>query len=71
MFDHVQIIKDNDEARFAVIPYEEYIFVRELLSDQDKLIDYLDYLHAQRVKAESTVRLTMAEVRQMLGLADD
>ncbi len=46
MLDTVQIIKDRDQARFAVIPYEEYVFLRELLSDQERLADYVDYLHA-------------------------
>ncbi len=68
MLDQVQIIKDRDEARFAVIPYEEYIFLRELLNDQEKLEDYLDYLHMQQVKAESTARYSLEEVKQLLGL---
>ncbi len=68
MLDQVQIIKDRDEARFAVIPYEEYLFLRDLLNDQEKLEDYLDYLHVQQVKAESSVRYSLEEVKSMLGL---
>ena len=68
MLDQVQIIKDQDEARFAVIPYEDYLFLRDLLNDQEKLEDYLDYLHVQQVKAESSVRYSLAEVKRMLGL---
>ncbi len=66
MLDTVQIIKDRDEARFAVIPYEEYLLLRELLSDQERLADYLDYLHAQQVKAEDTARFSLEEARRML-----
>ncbi len=66
MLDTVQIIKDQDQARFAVIPYEEYVFLRELLSDQERLADYLDYLHVQQVKAEDTTRFSLAEVQRML-----
>ena len=66
MLDTVQIIKDRDEARFAVIPYEEYLLLRELLSDQERLADYLDYLHVQQVKAEDTTRFSLEEVRRML-----
>ena len=66
MLDTVQIIKDRDQARFAVIPYEEYIFLRELLTDQERLADYLDYLHVQQVKAEDTKRLSLEEVQRML-----
>ena len=68
MLDQVQIIKDQDEARFAVIPYEDYLFLRDLLNDQEKLADYLDYLHVQQVKAESSVRYSLEEVKRMLGL---
>ena len=68
MLDQVQIIKDRDEARFAVIPYEDYLFLRDLLNDQEKLEDYLDYLHMQQVKSESSVRYSLEEVKQMLGL---
>ncbi len=68
MLDQVQIIKDRDEARFAVIPYEDYLFLRDLLNDQEKLEDYLDYLHMQQVKDESSVRYSLEEVKRMLDL---
>jgi hypothetical protein len=68
MLNQVQIIKDRDEARFAVIPYEDYLFLRELLNDQEKLEDYLDYLHVQQVKAESSVRHSLEDVKRMLDL---
>ena len=45
---------------------EEYLFLRELLNDQEKLEDHLDYLHIQQVKAESSVRYSLEEVKQML-----
>jgi hypothetical protein len=66
MLDQVQIIKDRDEARFAVIPYQEYLFLRDLLTDQEKLADYLDYLHVQQVKQESPVRYSLEEVKKAL-----
>ena len=68
MLDQVQIIKDRDEARFAIMPYEDYLFLRELLNDQEKLEDYLDYLHLEQVKAECSVRYSLKEVKRMLGL---
>ncbi len=68
MLEQVQIIKDRDEARFAVIPYEEYLFLRELLNDQEKLEDYLDYLHVQQVKAQSPARHSLEDVKRMLRL---
>ena len=70
MLEQVQIIKDRDEARFAVIPYEEYVLLRELLNDQEKLEDYLDYLHMQQVKAESAVRHSLEDVKRMLDLEE-
>jgi hypothetical protein len=70
MLDHVQIIKDKDQARFAVIPYEDYIFLRDLLNDRDRLADYLDYLHVQTVKGQSPARLSLAEVKESLEIEE-
>ncbi len=68
MLDQVQVIKEKDEAKFAVIPFEEYLYLKELLSDEEKLADYLDYLHVQAVKADSKERFDLEEVKQMLAL---
>lgn len=46
----------------------EYAFLRELLNDQKKLEDYVDYLHMQQVKDESSVRYSLEDVKRMLGL---
>lgn len=69
MLEDVQIIRENDEARFAVIPYWEFLHLRELLWDVEKLEDYLDYLHMQRVKQQSQEYVTLAEVKEELGLS--
>ena len=66
MLDQVQILSENGDARFAVIPFEDYVTLKELLSDEEKLADYLDYLHAQNVKAEGPSRHSLAEVKTML-----
>ncbi len=71
MLEQVQVIKENEQAKFAVIPYEEFLYLKELLSDEEKLADYLDYLHIQRVKAQSSARLSLAEVRARLEQASD
>lgn len=68
MLDNVQIIKENNEAKFAVIPYEEFEELKDLLSNPEKLADYLDYLHMQQVKAQDTSRLSLAEVKEALSL---
>lgn len=68
MLDQVQFIKENDQARFAIIPYDDYLFLRELLNDEEKLADYLDYLHMQNVKAQSDTRLSLADAKRELSL---
>ena len=68
MLEHVQIIHEAQEAKFAVIPYTEYLLVKELLSNQDKLADYLDYLHMEQIKQNDKQRLSLAAVRQALEL---
>jgi hypothetical protein len=68
MLDQVQIIKENEQAKFAVIPFDEYLQVKELLSDEEKLADYLDYLHMQIVKKKDTNRLSLADVEAELDL---
>ena len=67
MLEHVQIIKDHDKAKFAVIAFEEYVHLKELLSDMEKLEDYLDYLHIQKVKKQTQKTLSLEEVRRELS----
>lgn len=69
MFDQVQLIKENDEAKFAVIPFEEYMFLKKLFSDEEKLANYLDYMHMQGVKKETPARLSLTAVKQALALS--
>ncbi len=40
----------------------------QIWNDQEKLEDYLDYLHMQQAKAESAVRYSLEEVKRMLDL---
>ena len=68
MLDQVQVIKENDQAKFAVIPFDEYLFVKAILSSKEKMEDYLDYLYVQTVKARTTKRYSLAEVKQELGM---
>jgi hypothetical protein len=63
MLENVQIIKENEQARFAVIPYTEFQEIQTLLSNPDKLADYLDYLHMQQVKSDTPARLSLAQVK--------
>ena len=66
MLDKVQIINDEGKAKFAVINFEEYQYIKSLLSDEEKLQDYLDYLHVQKIKRQSSKRLSFEEVKQIL-----
>ena len=71
MLETVQVIQENGQAKFAVIPFEEYVSLKELLADEEKLADYLDYLHMQNVKAQGQQRHSLAEVRRALDLDDE
>jgi len=68
MLEHVQIIEEHGQAKFAVIDFEEYLSIKALLSEPEKLADYLDYLHMQSVKEASSKRYTLAEVKQACDL---
>lgn len=68
MLENVQFLSENGEAKFAVIDFKEFQYIRDLLSDEDKLQDYLDYLHMQMVKKQAKKRYTLEEVRELCGL---
>lgn len=68
MLEDIQIIKENNVAKFVVIPFEEYQQLKELLTDPDKLADYLDYLHMQQVKAQDSTRLSLEQVKTKLSM---
>jgi hypothetical protein len=69
MLEHVQIIEEHGQAKFAVIDFEEYLSIKTLLSEPEKLADYLDYLHMQAVKQASSKRFNLAEVKQACDLS--
>ena len=68
MLEHVQIIEEQGQAKFAVIDFEEYLSIKALLSEPERLADYLNYLHMQAVKQASSKRFTLAEVKQACDL---
>jgi len=67
MLETAQIIRDKDEKKFAVISYDEFLSLKELLADEAKLEDYLDYLHIQNVKRQSKGKFSLAEVKAELA----
>ena len=52
MLENVQFIQEKGQNKFAVIDFEEFVLVKDLLSSTEKLEDYLDYLHIQTVKIQ-------------------
>ncbi|MEI7839431.1 MAG: hypothetical protein WCJ11_02915 [Methylococcaceae bacterium] len=70
MFETAQIIQEHGQAKFAVIEFAEYQQVKELLSDTEKLEDYLDYLHIQKVKRQDFSKpiQTLSQVKLALGV---
>ena len=58
----------NLRAKFSMIDFEEYLSIKALLSEPEKLEDYIDYLHMQEVKRTSSGKLTLAEVKQACDL---
>ena len=62
MLETAQIIHDKDEKKFAVISYDEFLRLKELLADEAKLENYLDYLHIQNVKKSSKEKFGLEEV---------
>ncbi|MCB0163819.1 MAG: prevent-host-death family protein [Anaerolineae bacterium] len=68
MLENVQIIKEDDQPKFAVILFEEYVNLKALLSDPERLADYLDYLHVQQVKQQDSRRYSLDEVKDHLEL---
>ncbi len=66
LLEHVQIIKEHDQPKFAVIDFDEYAFLKNLLADEEKLQDYLDFLHIQHVKVQTQQTFTLDDVRKEL-----
>ncbi len=48
-----------------MIPFNEYLFVKDILSSEEKMEDYL---YMQNVKAQTAKRYSLAEVKQELGI---
>lgn len=46
----------------------KHLVNKELLSDESKLADYLDYLHMQNVKNQAQGCLSLAKVKRELAI---
>ncbi len=67
MLETAQIIRDKDEKKFAVISYDEFLRLKELLNDEKRLENYLEYIHIQNVKKRSKEKFTLEEVKAELA----
>ena len=62
IFENFLIINEGNKARFAVVDYDEFTMVKEVFNNPEKLEDYLDYLHVQKIKSKNEKRYTLEEV---------
>ena len=65
-----QIIEENGEPKFAVLPYQSYQTLASELAEFDSLEDFLDYVHLLKTKVENKQWFTRDQVWQDLGLND-
>jgi len=65
---NAQIIQAEGKPKFAVIGFEEYQALQESLASFDTLDDFLNYVHALKVRSEITSWHTLDEVKSVLGL---
>lgn len=65
---NAQIIQAEGKPKFAVIDFREYEALQESLASFDSFEDFLDYMHALKVKSETTSWHTLDKVKNELGL---
>ena len=61
---HPQFITKNGKKEFAVIPYEEFASLQELIAN----VEYLMNLRAAKKEDGDRPSVPLAEVKKMLGL---
>jgi PHD/YefM family antitoxin component YafN of YafNO toxin-antitoxin module len=61
---HPEFITKNGKKEFAVIPYEEFEALQELIADIEDLMD----LRTAKEEEANKPSLSLAEVKRMLGL---
>ena len=63
-----QIIEADGKPKFALIDYSAYEALQESMASFDSLEDFLDYVHAIKVKQETTTWHSLADVKRQLDL---
>ena len=64
---HPEFITKNGKKEFAVIPYEEFEALQELIADIEDLMD----LRAAKEEDRNKPSVPLAEVKRMLGLLNN
>lgn len=62
---HPEILVKNGKKQFAVLPYEEFLAVKERLADAE---DLLELRKAKRAEAKKR-SIPLADVKRKLGLS--
>ena len=63
-----QILKEDNQPKFAVISYKDYASLEELLRGFDSVEDLTDFLYLQKVKKENSEWVSHEEMKKELGL---
>ena len=63
---HPEFLTKDGKKEFAVLPYEEFIALQEVLSDAADLID----LREAKSEESSAATVPLSEVKDRLGLGD-
>jgi hypothetical protein len=64
---HPEFLTKNGKKEFAVLPYEEFLALQEVLDDAADLID----LRTAKAEAPSAAAIPLREVKESLGLDDE
>lgn len=64
---NAEFITKNGKKEFAVIPYEEFEALQELIADMEDLID----LRAAKEEDANRPSVSLAEVKRKLGLLNN
>lgn len=63
---HPNFLTQNDEKVFAVLPYEEYLMIQEILED----IEDLNALRQAKAEEKDSPTLTLAALKKQLNRAE-
>ncbi|WP_016949741.1 hypothetical protein [Anabaena sp. PCC 7108] len=59
---HPEFLTKNGEKQFAILPYEEFLKIKELLEDLEDLKDLRD----AKEEEKDSLSVSLAEVKKML-----